>query len=114
MGDNRWLKNSFVYLIILVAALALFFNYFNTGTGGASPMGIYEVLAQAKAGSISKIVTQSGSDELVVTTRDNKQFRSRLETGDTITSLLLRAGVSPEDANNLVVQVDAAPAWAVC
>jgi cell division protease FtsH len=29
MGDNRWLKNSFVYLIILVAALALFFNYFN-------------------------------------------------------------------------------------
>ena len=24
MGDNRWLKNSFVYLIILVAALALY------------------------------------------------------------------------------------------
>jgi cell division protease FtsH len=111
MGDNRWLKNSFVYLIILVAALALFFNYFNTGTGSASQMGIYEVLASAKAGRISKIVTQSGSDELLVTTKDNKQYRSRIETGDTITSLLLRAGVSPSEADNLVVQVEAAPAW---
>jgi len=74
-------------------------------------MGIYEVLSNAKAGRISKIVTQSGSDELLVTTKDNKQYRSRLETGDTITTLLLRADVAPSDANNMVVQVDAAPAW---
>ena len=74
-------------------------------------MGIYEVLSNAKEGKISKIVTQSGSDELIVTTTDNKQYRSRLETGDTITTLLLRAGVAPEEANKLIVQVDAAPAW---
>jgi hypothetical protein len=42
MGDNRWLKNSFVYLIILVAALALFINYFNNAQGQQEERGIYQ------------------------------------------------------------------------
>ncbi|MFO7170795.1 MAG: ATP-dependent zinc metalloprotease FtsH [Chloroflexota bacterium] len=110
MGDNRWLKNSFVYLIILVAALALFFNYFNNTSGQAETKGIYEVLHDARAGRIAEIRAQTGSTEIQVFYKDNPKqaFRSRIEANDSITDLLLRAGVPTDSVD---VQVGAAPAW---
>jgi cell division protease FtsH len=109
MGDNRWLKNSFVYLIILVAALALFINYFNNAQGQQEERGIYQVLADAKAGRVEKIEAQSGNSEILVTYRDTRaKVRSRIESNDSITMLLVQAGV-PLDAVN--VEVRAAPAW---
>ena len=119
MGDNRWLKNSFVYLIILVAALALFFSYFNTAQNPTKSMNIYEVLAQSKAGRIKQIDTTAGSTELVVTDTSNERYNSRLESGDTITSLLLAAGVTPSVNGDTStsspgapkVEVLAPPAW---
>ncbi|HHY50413.1 MAG TPA: ATP-dependent metallopeptidase FtsH/Yme1/Tma family protein [Alphaproteobacteria bacterium] len=109
MGDNRWLKNSFVYLIILVAALALFFNYFNNAQGQSPPQGIFQVLDDAKAGKIEKIEAQTGSPEIRVYYRDSKQpVASRIESNDSITDLLLRAGVPTDSVD---VSVGAAPAW---
>lgn len=107
MGDNRWLKNSFVYLIILVAALALFFNYFSQ-PNQSKERGIFEVLADAKAGKISEIQATNGNSEIFVTYKDKTQVRSRIETNDTIADLLIKAGVS---LNQVQVKVDAAPAW---
>src|SRR5262245_60959112 len=77
MGDNRWLKNSFIYLIILVAALALFFQYFNTTTNPPDERGIYQVLEDAKDGKVAKIQAQSGSDDIVVIYTDKTRARSR-------------------------------------
>lgn len=112
MSDNRWLKNSFVYLIILVAALALFFNYFNGTQGATESRDIFTVLADAKAGRVEKIEPQQGSNELLVRLKnDPKTYISRLESNDTATKLLLDAGVSPSESERLVVDVKAAPAW---
>jgi len=110
MGDNRWLKNSFVYLIILVAALALFFNYFNNQQNAPDEVGITEVIALAKDGKIAQIDPQSASNEITFTKKDNpkQRFRSRLEANDSITDLLVRSGVDPKTVN---VMVQPAPAW---
>ena len=110
MGDNRWLKNSFVYLIILVAALALFFNYFNNQQNAPDEVGITEVIALAKDGKIAQIDPQSASNEITFTKKDNpkQRFRSRLEANDSITDLLVRSGVDPKTVN---VVVQPAPAW---
>ncbi len=109
MGDNRWLKNSFVYLIILVAALALFFNYFNNAQGQAEDRGIYQVLADAKAGKIEVIEAQTGSNDIFVTYKDSKtKVHSRLESNDSITQLLIDAGVPLDSVN---VKVAPSPAW---
>jgi cell division protease FtsH len=109
MGDNRWLKNSFVYLIILVAALALFFNYFNNTQSQTTEKGINEVLADAKAGKVELIEAQTGSSDILVTYKDSKpKVHSRLESADTITDLLLKASVDPGTVD---VKVGAAPAW---
>ncbi len=117
MGDNRWLKNSFVYLIILVAALALFFSYFNNAGNPSEYLDIYSVLGRAKAGQIKSIETTQGSNDLIITDINDKKYNSRIESGDTITSLLLNADITPVEPGQaggpgtLVVDVNAAPAW---
>ncbi len=108
MGDNRWLKNSFVYLIILVAALALFFNYFNNQQNAPNDKDIYSVLYDAKEGKIKSIDAQSSSNDLIVTYKDNTKWRSRLESNDSITNLLVNAQVP---LNSVQVNVQPAPAW---
>ena len=113
MGENRWLKNSFVYLIILVAALALFFNYFSSAQTVTEEKGIYTVLADAKAGLIKQIDVQAGSSDILVTYKDSSSgtprvVRSRIESRDSITTLLVQAGVP---LNTVDLKIGAAPAW---
>ena len=113
MGENRWLKNSFVYLIILVAALALFFNYFSSAQTVNEEKGIYTVLADAKAGLIKQIDVQAGSSDILATYKDStgsapRVVRSRIESGDSITTLMVQAGVP---LNTVDLKIGAAPAW---
>ncbi|PDW01532.1 ATP-dependent zinc metalloprotease FtsH [Candidatus Viridilinea mediisalina] len=113
MGDNRWLKNSFVYLIILVAALALFFQYFGQSGTQNNEMGIAQVIAEARAGRVSDIQAQAGDEQIIVTTPDG-EFRSRLETRDSVMSLLAQYDVpiTGADGRPLIrVTVAPAPAW---
>jgi cell division protease FtsH len=113
MGDNRWLKNSFVYLIILVAALALFFQYFGQNANQNGEKGIAQVIADVKAGKVEKIEAQADEDQIIVTYKgENTPYRSRLETNDTIMSLLARYGVPIEEGGaDFEITVKPAPAW---
>ena len=110
MGDNRWLKNSFVYLIILVAALALFFQYFGSANTQSNERGIAEVIAEAQAGRIQKIEAQAGDEQIIVTTSQG-EFRSRLESGDSVMSLLAQYNVPlTDESGKQIIEVDVAPA----
>jgi cell division protease FtsH len=115
MGDNRWLKNSFVYLIILVAALALFFQYFGASSNQTNERGIATVIADAQAGRIAKISAQAGDSQIEVTLRGGTEtYRSRLESGDTVMSLLAANGIEVSGADGqaaIEVDVSPAPAW---
>jgi cell division protease FtsH len=111
MGDNRWLKNSFVYLIILVAALALFFQYFGSNNTASNEVGISEIIRDAREGEIERITARTGENSITAEYRDNSTKRSRIESTDSIMSLLATNGVdlSAPDAPDVVVQP--APAW---
>lgn len=115
MGDNRWLKNSFVYLIILVAALALFFQYFGQSTTQSDEIGIAQVISDARAGKIKEIEAQAGDEQIIITRLDNPntKYRSRMESRDSIMSLLAQYDVPLQlpDGQQLVVNVKPAPAW---
>jgi len=90
--------------------LALFINYFNNAQGQQEERGIYQVLADAKAGRVEKIEAQSGNSEILVTYRDTRaKVRSRIESNDSITMLLVQAGV-PLDAVNVEVRDALLPA----
>lgn len=115
MGDNRWLKNSFVYLIILVAALALFFQYFDQNANQSGEKSIAEVLSDAKAGKIKEIEAQVGDEQILVTYQDNPTpYRSRIESNDSVMSLLAKYSVpilTEGGEEGLIVKVNPAPAW---
>jgi cell division protease FtsH len=111
MGDNRWLKNSFVYLIIIVAALALFFQYFQQDDDAETERGIAQIIADAKAGEIQSIDAQAGDDRIVAEYSDGEKFNSRLETNDSVMSLFSDFSVPLPAEGGPDVNVAPAPAW---
>ena len=56
MGDNKWLRNSFVYVIIMVAVLVLLFAVLQPGQKPPE-MSITQVVQAVKAGEVSSITT---------------------------------------------------------
>jgi cell division protease FtsH len=67
MGDNRWLRNSFVYLIILVAAVALLVQYgINGRSSGADAKTFDQIVTDSLAGQVDRIVEYNGSDRIDV------------------------------------------------
>jgi cell division protease FtsH len=93
MLDGKWLKNSFIYLLILVAAIALFLSFFQTG-GGKQPttMSLGEVVQLAKKGEIRRIVVQG--DTLTVERTDSQvEARAQTDPNANIYQILRDAGV---------------------
>ncbi|MCZ6614474.1 MAG: ATP-dependent zinc metalloprotease FtsH [Chloroflexi bacterium] len=96
---NRWMKNSFVYLLIIVAIIAIFFTFF-PGRGSGTEVSISEVVAMAQSGRLQSIAVDGNS--LSVLTRDGQEFSSRKEDGASVLEMLRDAGV---DASAVEVEV---------
>jgi len=69
MGDNKWLRNSFVYVIIMVAVLVLLFAVLQPGKQ-QQEMSISEVVAAARGGEIDTITAHEDSNEIDIKFRD--------------------------------------------
>ncbi|HLH25105.1 MAG TPA: ATP-dependent zinc metalloprotease FtsH [Chloroflexota bacterium] len=98
--DTKWLRNSLVYLIILVAVIALFITVSSGATdkeGTAIPMN--EVAAGVKDGSIRKI--QATEDKLTIEKTDGKRYTARKEHNATVTQVLKDYGVTPDQLDRV-------------
>jgi len=91
--SNRWMRNSLVYLVIIVAVIMIFFMFVDQPTGGSQEIGINEVVELAKNSSrSSKLEIEVSGDSLTITDGVNV-FKSRKEEGSSIADLLSSAGV---------------------
>ena len=100
--DSKWLRNSFVYLILLVAVVALFFTAFpQSGSGGTQQISISEVAAGVKDGSIKQI--QVSDDSLQITYADKHKATSRKDTSGTLADF----GYTPQKSTKSTVAVKA-------
>src|SRR3989337_1330537 len=108
--DSRWLRNSFIYLLILVALIAIFFTVFQ-GPPSAQPVDITTVLDWAKRGQVDKIEVQG--DALTVTTVKGEKYSSRKETSANIITMLNDAGVTegPQAPKVLVKEPSQFGSW---
>ena len=88
--SNRWMKNSFVYLLIIVAIIAIFFTFF-PGRGSGTEVSISEVVGMAQSGRLQSIVVDGNS--LSIRARDGQEFSSRKEDGASVLEILRDAGV---------------------
>src|SRR5437016_2618229 len=78
MPDTKWLKNSFIYLLIIVALIALFLSFFPPGAGKqTSQLSLSEVINLAKQGNVKQITVQG--DTLIVQ-RTDTNVEARVQT----------------------------------
>ena len=90
--SSRWMRNSFIYLLILVAVVLVVVMVFRPSSGWRD-IPISEVIILAKSGEVSKVEVR-GDDLLVFTTGDTDPVRSRKEDGSSIQELFREAGVA--------------------
>jgi cell division protease FtsH len=91
--SNRLMRNSLVYLVIIVAVIMIFFMFVNQPLGGSQEIGINEVveLAQNSSGA-SKLDIEVSGDTLTISDGVNT-FKSRKEEGSSVADLLANAGI---------------------
>ena len=90
MGNSRWMRNSFLYLLIIVAVIAIFFTMLNS-LGGTEERPLSHIIAWAEEGNVQEIVVQG--NKLAVITRSGEKFKSRVGDNTDVLDLLQNADV---------------------
>ena len=106
--DSKWLRNSFVYLILLVAVVALFLTAFPMGQDGKGDnpaISISRVASDIKEGKVQRIsITE---DRLQIEYDNKNRATSRKDANSSVTQQLRDYGVTPEQLESVnIVYVD--------
>ena len=89
----RLMRNSFIYLLITVAVLAIFFTLFSDALGGSKEIPVSEVIARSVRGEVERIEVRG--DRLAVFTTSGESYSSRKEEGASMHEMLIASGVDP-------------------
>ena len=98
--DPKWLRNSFIYLLVLVAVVAVFFTIFPPTGSNSRDVDITEVLVMARSGEIQRIEVQG--ETLLVQKTNGDKVRSRKEPSASVFEVLEQGGV---DLSQNTIQV---------
>jgi cell division protease FtsH len=103
--DTKWLRNSFVYLIILVAIIALFFTVFQPGgmDRDSTQISMNELAAAVKRGEVKRI--DVAEHKLTVDIPGRGKFTARKEPQDTVPQVLAAYGVTPDELQRVEYRV---------
>ena len=94
--DTKWLRNSFVYLIILVAIIALFFTVVQQGSGPeVKPIAINDLAQKVKDDQIKSI--EVTDDRAVAVTKADVKYSFRAGRDTNVPDLLRNFGVTQDD-----------------
>ncbi len=107
--DTKWLRNSFVYLIILVAIIALFFTVFQPGgmDRDGTQISMDQLAASVKRGEVKRI--DVAEDKLTVEIPGRGKFTARKERQDTVPQVLSIYGVTPDELSRVEYRVSDPP-----
>src|SRR5919202_6633031 len=109
--DTKWLRNSFVYLIILVAIIALFFTVVQQGgTTDVKPIALNDLAQRIKQGQIKSIEVTDDRVVAVASNPGGQDQRFTTRTGrDNFLDAMRSFGVSPDDLSNVQYTVKEPP-----
>ena len=96
MGSRR-LRNSFIYLLITVAIVAIVVNLLSGAVGGDQEIGINDVVAMTARGNVDTIEVKG--DSLTILTTSGETLISRKESESSIVEILQRGGVDLATSN---------------
>ncbi|MBI2165396.1 MAG: ATP-dependent metallopeptidase FtsH/Yme1/Tma family protein [Chloroflexi bacterium] len=87
--NSKLIRNSFLYLLILVAVVAIFFTFFQMPYGNKD-VPLSTVIEWARSKQLAKLDVQG---DTITAYREGETYRSRKEEGSSIYEILDRAGV---------------------
>src|SRR5437762_156997 len=91
---SRWMRNSFVYLLILVAVIAIVVAFFRPSSSASTKEDFSAVIRDAKAGTVQKIEVNGDDLKVAVQEGDSKRtYTSRKETSLSLVEALQRENV---------------------
>ncbi len=113
MSGGRF-RNIFVYLIIMVAAAFLFFNFSSQSKKvEEKPMPISDVAAEIKAGRVEQIIISGDYSALSVEFKDSRETKlSRIGDGVDVVEVLHNFGVSEEEIATITIDYQQPSGWA--
>ncbi len=93
---GRWLRNSFIYLLILVAIVAIVFTVFRDSGSGKVEQSLTDFVAEAQAGNVISVEVDAPNLDYKLEGED-LTYKTKMEDGDTVRQILQDAGIKPED-----------------
>ena len=90
--NPRSMRSMFIYLLIIVALVAIFFTVFSEPFADSSEVPISKVISMASEGRLKSVEVQG--DTLEAVTLDGQRLTSRKEMGSSIVEQLESAGVN--------------------
>ena len=92
--NSRWLRNSFIYLLILVAIVAIVFTLFSKGGSSDQETTLTEFIREAQNGKVERVEVSGRNLKYFLTDDPNDQtFKTKMESGDTVRQVLQDAGI---------------------
>ncbi|MGD0765277.1 MAG: ATP-dependent zinc metalloprotease FtsH [Dehalococcoidia bacterium] len=107
---SRWMRNTFIYLLIVVAVVAIVWSFLGNKPSSTESKDIGEVIALARDGKVQSIDV-SGDDLTVHLNGDSTVYKSRKESGTSLTQVLQDAGVPVGGTNGVDVHVASPSKW---
>ena len=85
---GRWLRNSFIYLLILVAIVAIVFTLFGQSGSSTIDQPLTEFIAQAREGNVESVEVNGEELKYKLIDTPDQTFKSKMERGDTVRQVL--------------------------
>ncbi|MDP6402208.1 MAG: ATP-dependent metallopeptidase FtsH/Yme1/Tma family protein, partial [SAR202 cluster bacterium] len=96
------MRNSLIYLLIIVAVMAIFFTLFSEPLGGSTEVPFSDVITMAARNQLEEIEIRG--DKLTLVTTGGEKLTSRKEEGASVVEILEQSGVDPV-ASNMQISV---------
>ncbi len=104
--SGRWLRNSFIYLLILVGVIAIVFTLF--GTGGESKeevdLAVFVTDVEVKGKDAFESVEVDGNNITYKLKDSETTFKTKMEKNDTVRQVLDAAGIPVEEQPKIEVK----------
>ena len=95
MGSNKWMRNGFIYLLIIAAIVVVFYTIIPNLRGGTEKVSFTEVIAMSKAGDVDTVEVRGES--LSIKTRDQRELKSRIGKGTDVLEVFRAEGIRDVD-----------------
>jgi cell division protease FtsH len=102
---SRWMRNTFIYLLIVVAVVAIVWSFLGNKPSNTQPKDISDVVALVQSGQVESIDV-SGDNLTVHVKNDSTAYKTRKEGGVSIYQILNNAGVSNSQIQAAHIKVD--------